>query len=245
MSGSYATNTVKEVTNVMTKIAFNATQICQADVTDNQNITITNSGNINIGSIVGKQIIITNIKCAQSDTVQNQINNDISETSSQIANAITQALSITPSESQANNVGTIITNLGTQISETFTQKCVLNLQNNQTLDIQNNAGANLVIGSIDFEQDVNNVIQCIQQDSAVNDLATQLKVAISQSATAKEDSLIGALVFILLILLVVVIVLISGGVKALTNWKFLLVLFIIILVYLFLAYKEKWWPFKK
>lgn len=245
MSSSYASNTVNDGVKISVNVLNEATQNCQTQVLEAQDISIEdNTGvTVDIGDINWSQVISLNDQCTQTSTTQNSISNSLEQTISQISKAVGQAFSIPGNSAQSENNTKLWTDIGTTITNTYNQKCKQLLINEQTVNIKDNTDSKVIIGNLNWDQSTDAMISCIQNDESVTSVKNKIVQNIEQKATAVIEGLLSGLFTIILIIIVIVGVIILGGGKALTDWRFILVLAIIIGLYLGLALWRKWWPF--
>ena len=245
MSSAYASNTVEDATNILIRVAVDATQNCQTQISQDQilNVVAKDGSTINLNDVTVTQIISTDMGCISTTTTQNNISNSLKQAVSQLSKAITQAFAITPSSSIAENVTKLLTNLSTEIQISFNQTCKNVIAQNQIVNIKAINGSKINAYDLNFNQTIDDVIDCVQNNTSVNSVKNQLIQQIEQKAEAIVQSILGPLFAILLIILIVIGFIIFGGVKSITNWKFILTITIIIVVYLGLAFALRWWPF--
>ena len=246
MSSAYSSNTVEDGVRISINVLNEATQQCQTQVLESLSLDITGNkgGSINIGDIDWSQVIDMNINCTQTSTSQSSIDNSLQQTISQVAKAVAQAFSIPGNSAQSQNNTDLWTEIGTSIKNVYNQKCKNLLETTGDVRIVNNTNEDVTFASLNFNQQIDGMVNCIQTDSTVSDVKNKIVQNIEQKAESIIESLLGPLFTILLIIIVVIGVILFGGVKAVTNWKFLIVIAIIITVYIILALTQKWWPFR-
>ena len=246
MSSAYSSNTVDDGVKIAINVLNEATQMCQTQVLESQDLSISDNrgGSVNIGEINWSEVINMDISCTQSSTSQNSIDNSLQQTISQIAKAVGQAFSLTGNSASSQNNTKLWTDIGVTIKNVYNQKCKDILETSQGVSIKNNVNEEVTIASLNFSEQIDGMTQCIQNDESVSNVKNQIKQNIEQKAESIIESLLGPLFAILLIIIVIIAVILFGGVKSLTNWKFILALAVIILIYLGLAAFLKWWPFK-
>ena len=246
MSSSYASNTVDDGVKITTDILNSATQNCQTQVLQSQDISIEgNKGvTINLGDINWSQVISLDQACTQTSTTQNSIDNSLKQTISQIAKAVGQAFSMPGNSAQSQNNTKLWTEIGTTIKNVYNQKCKALLTQQQTVSIRDNTNSRIIIGDLDWEQSTDAMQKCIQDDESVTDVKNKIVQNIEQKATSIIEGLLSGLFTIILIIIVIVGAILLGGEKAITDWRFILVIAIIIGIYFGLALWRKWWPFK-
>lgn len=245
MSSAYSSNTIDDAISVMVNVMTTATQKCQTQVFESQSLEFKDlkGVTIDIGTINFSEVVSMDIDCTQTDDVQNSIDASVQQTIDQIAKAIGQALSIPGNSATSKNVQKLLVDMGINIKNAFNTTCKNTLDTSQGFTIEDSSDSKFTIASITWDENIDANVQCIQKVQAVNDVKVSLQQQIEQKAESKIESILGPLFMIILIIVVIIAVLLIGGGKALTNPKFLIILFIIIGVYLGLAAWRKWWPF--
>lgn len=246
MSSSYASNTVNDGVEISVNVLNEATQNCQTQVLESQDIVIKDIKNstVNIGDINWSEVITLNDKCTQNSTTQTSISNSLEQTISQISKAVGQAFSIPGNTAQSSNNTKLWTDIGTTIQNVYNQKCKQLLIEQQTFILEDVTNSRIDIANINWSESTNAMIACVQTDESVTSVKNKIVQNIEQKATAVIESLLSGLFTIILIIIVIVGVIILGGGKALTDWRFILVIAGIIILYLGLALWRKWFPFK-
>jgi len=245
MGSAQSSNTVNETVKVMTQIANSSTQSCVYTFTSDQalNINASNGSDVTINSANFMDFASVDTNCIQSSQTQNQIENAIKAQISQLSTAINQSLDFNPGSTTAKNVTNLLEQLSTDVSNSYSQTCSQDFNANQSTNIQASDGSTVTVRFLNYSDTFESVQQCVLDDSSVTNTSNMITNVISQKAKAEVESLLGPLLFLLLIVLLVVVVIVLGGAKELTNWKFLLTLGIILIVYLVIASVRKWWPF--
>lgn len=245
MGSAQSSNTVNETVKVMTQISNSATQDCVFTFTSEQaaNIKATNGSTITINDLNFNEFASVDTCCIQNNQTQNDIQNAIDAQIKQLATAINQSLDFNPGSTSARDVTRLLETLSTDVTNAYTQTCSQNFTGNETANIQASDGSTITINYLNYSDAFESVQSCVLADASVTNTSNRITNVISQKAKAEVESLLGPLLFLLLIILLVVVVVVLGGVKELTNWKFLLTLAIIVIIYLVIASVRGWWPF--
>ena len=243
MGSTYSKNAVNAAINVISNVAISATNTCQTVYSQEQGFSVcANNSNVDIGNISFNEAIYTNIDCLNDPTVLTTINNDVSQTISQVATAISQAFQLPTGGTDAQNVANATVDIANSVVEAFNQTCNVTLTQNQNVSI---CGSNntVIVGDVNFNETIDSTVSCIQKVLSENGVTNKVSQAVSQTATAKVDSILGAILMILIIIVVMVILVMFGGFKEITNPVFLITVAVLIVVYLIIAYYFKIWPF--
>lgn len=252
MGGALASNIVDEATSVMTSVVTDTAQNCtttvnQLNVNEICNLNIDAAGNVVIiQNNIGQSNI--DVQCTQTNSVQNSINANLTESISQISKATQGALGI--GIASASNVTNLYTSLAIAIVNTFNQSCIGGTtQTNiaKTCKAKIDSGGTVTIDQTN-EEFATATLNCIQQNAAVNNVKATIATSISQAATATVEGILGPLMFLLIIVVIIVIAIFVGPELLLTNPNFikfcLILIVLLIVVYFIIAAVRKWWPFK-
>lgn len=243
MGAQLSSDTVNITGNVLAKTSVKTMQGCQLRLTQQQILDIENSRNITIRGNDFDQQAVFDKKCLETTASSNKVSANIKNSVNQIVKNINRAFELPNGGQQARTVSNIVNKIGSEIEEQFTQKCWSNLDQGQSVTLNNDK--NVAIIDNNFRQSISDTISCTMKNVNTNDLAAQLDNVISQKASNTTKSALGGL-----ILIIIVIIIIGGGMllmgeKALFNWKLWLVLILAVIVYLAFAYFAKLWPFHK
>jgi hypothetical protein len=248
MGVAFASNVVNESTEVLTTVVTNTAQACnitQDQVQKNKACKITTPGNLNVNQSNTENSFIS-ITCTQTNAVQNSISSSINETVQQVAKATQGALGI--GVAGAADLTNLYTELATTIVNSFNQGCAGGQEQSQDNTICKASGANVYVNQTNQEFE-SATVNCVQNNSAVNNVKNRVVTALSQAASATVEGILGPLIFILILVTIIVIAIFLGPELLLTNpnfWKIALVLIVIlILAYFIIAYFRKWYPFKQ
>lgn len=243
MGGDLSKDISNIVTKILAKVTISATNNCQIKVNSRNDITIDDSSNIIFEGNNFSDVFVVQQNCMNTSNTKNNITNNISNAVKQIATTIDRAFEIPKGSKKSETVSNIVTNIATEISESFTNNCsqIFNTSNTVTLNGDNS----IVFAYNNFSTTLDSVTECMIKSVDVNSFTNKLKNQISQTATTKVKSILGALIWI-----IIVIIIIGGGVfleggKALTSWKLWATVGGITIGYLVLAHFAELWPFNK
>lgn len=211
-------NIAKETTSVMIDVINEAYSNCASASVQSETQTI--SGNDGDTIIIGKTDFYETAseltQCESTADFSSSISTGIQEAAQQSAEDINSSLDPFGGDSEAVNVVDITTQLGTTITDTFEQSCTYATLQNQSQDVIDNLDSTIIIGCTTFDEELEVMNQCILQSSAVQDVQTQLEVAVGQAATTKANNiLIMIIVIVAIVFVVIVIVAAVGGFFAL------------------------------
>ena len=246
MGNTLAQNIVNENTNALVEVINSTTQNCQSNVNQSEFIKVcgNTAQNITIGGNFS-EVYQVSIACVQSASFQNTISQKLQETVQQLAKSISQSLDFNPGTTESNNVTNLVTNLATVIQNNYTQNCISNTTQNEGIAVCNNTVAGNITVAPTFSEFGTSTINCVQNSVAVNAVQQSFISSIEQTAEATVESFLGPLLFILIICLLIFCVFTFGGAKAFLNWKFLLLIVVLIAIFIAIAAWRGWWPFKR
>ena len=250
MGNTLAQNIVNDSVNVLVQVVNQTTQNCEIQGIQSQVIQVC--GNVGTGSgstlnAGGTQTEVFNVSiaCAQDAQFQNTISQSLQEQVTQLAKSISQSLDFNPGSTESNNVLNLTTNLATVIQNTYVQNCIANPVQQQGYGVCNNTNFGNIIVSPTQGEFFTGTLNCVQTSAAVNNVKQTFIQQISQTAEATVESFLGPLLFILIICLLIFCVFTFGGAKAFLNWKFLLLIVVLIAIFIAIAAWRGWWPFKR
>jgi hypothetical protein len=167
-------------------------------VTSIQQISIDGCSDVNLEDIKMRQIVSLDGNCASSNKVDTDISNNMDAAMQQQAESVSQAFQLTSAE--AENITNITQNLSTAVSTSFNQQCATVLDNTQNIACSNSTG--VFIKKVDFDQNIQATVACIQANEAVTKLTNELSTAVSQTASAKTEGLFSWLSNLIMLIIV-------------------------------------------
>lgn len=214
MGNSSSITSVTNFTRSVLSILNDSTQQSATFASDSQDLNLSdNTGKIVIGKIIWKEYATVDVAAAQnaaaSAKTQNQINQEIQA----MAKATNQALSLNPGSTKSKTILDNITNLATNITNAYTQQCVAQVVNTQSINAQNNSGT-MKVKLIKFTQFAKSTADCTQKSSSVTKASQQLSQSIKASSTSTVQFL-GDFGWIIALVLVAFFVMLGGGMSKL------------------------------
>lgn len=224
MGVNYSSNTATEAVSILNTVVNSSTTNCKVSTSEVQEFGFNylNGTTVDV-NINADQITFINTECFSTTSFNTSLTNSISQAATQLATAISQQFSL-PAFSEADNVVQITAQLANTIQNTFVNNCSQTLSEVQQYTV-NGANNSHIIGTLNFQQGLDDVNQCIFKNSAVNSLQNKLAQAVSQSATAKTANTIAGIIaaafgsFFLIVAVVFVLLAfgVIGGGKSVTS----------------------------
>jgi hypothetical protein len=159
---------------------------------------------------------------------------------SQMAESIMGAISLNPGSAEAKNITRTAIKLGTEIVNSFNQRCGSRLDTKQTVRVEGN---NNVIEFISFKQAAALIRNCVQTSSAVTTVANDIQAQIDQTAKAEKKGI--DLNFLVIIIVGIVLVFGAGGTKVVTSPAFIGGVVVLVGIWLGVAWATSRFPFQK
>lgn len=209
MGSSYSSNVAKSTISVMNKVINNAMNTCKTTIKQNQVANIHNNtgGTINL-NINWKQIAWLDMKCIASNTFSNTIDNQLSQEAKQVANAVVQQFSLFEFADASNYVEMTMQASNT-VKNTFNNSCITDVLQNQAFNYSDNNGTYLT-GTLNWTQTTQDVSQCIFKNQAINNIVNDMSQTVNQSATAKQENFLAAIISAILLVIIVVAIILFG-----------------------------------
>ena len=198
MGSDVSKNVVNSVSSISNSIVTNSFQDCSNTVTSIQQISLENCTDVNLEDIKMRQVVSLDGNCASSNKVDTDISNNMDAAMQQQAESVSQAFQLTSAE--AENITNITQNLSTAVSTSFNQQCATVLDNTQNIACSNSSG--VFIKKVDFDQNIQATVACIQANEAVTKLTNELSTAVSQTASAKTEGLFSWLSNLIMLIIV-------------------------------------------
>lgn len=216
MGNTISQNVVDDVLNVV-HTTVNKTMMTNSQaVSQVAGFHINAAGDVTVHDIKMHQDMKVMQTAALNAKTKATFHDDISQKMKQAAESVKQSLSLNPGSAIASNITSMMDNLTTDVSNSFS------MMNKQQLDQQAvgfvKSGGNVKMSYITIVQANETVMNTIMSSSAVQETMLKLAQAVSQSAKAKEKGMLSGILMILIVIL-------GGGVllgKKLLEPKFLL-----------------------
>lgn len=206
MGASVATAVADDVANISMNVVNTYNQQCNSSTVQNQILDISGCTNVIIDGINNKQKTVIAVKCLQSDATQTNIDTTVLQGAQQAAQAVTQNFGM-PSAGVANTIASQITDLAIKVSNTYISMCAVQIGQGQTLKCKDST--NIIISNVNQEQTTSQLSNCVLNATTVSAAKAALTQTVSQSAVAKEENALTALVIAAAIALVIVLVVVS------------------------------------
>ena len=241
MGNVTAKNTVNAVTQAMIDITNQ--QMTTSNVTETVANDVVISGNCSFkGNVVNQGTNFTvNETIMQSGSFQDQVSASISQQISQVAEAISQSLTLNPGSTTAQNIANAIVNSKTNLTNQYIESF------NTAFSAQNalTCTGGTVTGNV-FNQEITNqeIIDATNLADSTSGVTLQIQQAVSQSATAKQED---SMIFLMIIIVAIVIAIVGTGGTVVTNLtkpQFIATMapLAIGIGYLIFAYSASIWP---
>ena len=246
MGASISNNVAKDTQAIVASITNDFTQRCQQSTSNDQTIDLTKCKDVKIDEINLSNNVAISTKCVQNNSTQNQIKEAITSQLSQQAKSVTQALGL-PSVNVANNIIDASANVGEQVANAFSQTCVNDISSSQMFNCSESEG--VTIGVINFENNNQGLVDCVQKNTAVNNALLEYSRVIGQTAAATQaDNFATAAIFFLVILGVVAYIYVQSIKSEASKWIVIGIVIVVVLAliaYTFSAYENNRWPFQQ
>jgi len=203
MGSVQSTNIIDTRINAMISVLNSSTQECSPIVSSSQILSVSSN------RCPGKKIDIKNIKmtakhkmdvnCAAMATQSMDTKISIAQEAKQMAEAISQSLSLNPSSTDAKNIATLSLNLGATIHNISAQTIRPTINVLQKIELDDNC-SDINVTGIDLKSFSKIYAKAIKEDKQVNKAIIDLKQTVEQIAKAKQENALWALLFIFIIL---------------------------------------------
>jgi 3-dehydroquinate dehydratase len=214
MGATVSKNTVvdmnKIVNDVTTDVINTSVKSCMASQGSSQEQVI---GEIrgHVGTISQKSSMSLNMKCVQSSINESKMQNDIA---SKLTSKIQQEAKANPTLLNANaaiNTNVNFTDQITKISQHVTNENISNCITDITARQKQTIG--LISGSVDTlsqEIDLNTVIECLMNDSTVQDAIANLKTEVTNTTDQKAAAGMDQSTIIIIVIALVILAVVGG-----------------------------------
>jgi hypothetical protein len=234
--------------DIVNKTAMNCTQQDSSAMSiyfkqrhcGNQNIDIHNISMDSSGSF--------NVKCAQSNSSKNEIQQQVTNQLVNTAAAIVGSLGIGAAGAAAITNSAV--NVATSITNSYSLDCAMKVATTKGIYTDQDGGdncdsQNVTISYINFSDLTEGISQCVQKSENVNNAKQALINTIRNEATAKVEGIMGPILMIVLIIALAIGAGTYGGEKLLMSPVFMGSIFAVVLIYGGVAWLKKWFPFNK
>ncbi len=237
-------NYIDNLAETITRIIQENSQACQVSSTQVQQLAFSgNCSNITIKNVDFNQLSGVDFNCMQSAELNAKVASEMQVQLEQQAKSLLDGLNFNiASQVEAQNFITNHIRLVTEIMNRINQNCTVNAGQYQGISCTDQAH-DILVDNVSFNQLIKSVFNCAQEGELVADVQTDIKEFIKQAAIAENKGLSFGILWIILILAVIGVVIFL--LNKVTDPKFLLIVVpILFIVYLVLANRFNWWPFK-
>lgn len=204
MGSSHASNIIDNSISAMVKVDNNTEQKCAPTISSDQAINAISDGcpgsKIVIHDVKMASTAMMDVKCMQQAAQSGSADIQIAQAAKQMAESLTQALSLNPASSQAENIMRMSMNVGAAIKNNISQIISSAASMRQTITAE---GCDIEIYAIDMSTFGQTMAEAAQKTSQVAAAILALKQEADQIAKAKQASLMGPLIVILIIIALV------------------------------------------
>jgi len=219
MGGSHAKNVVDQHLSTMINVDQSSSQDCSPSTTIDQGIwaetPITGcpeGSSIEISGITFNATSTVSVACALKAIQDSSASATIDAKIKQMAEAVTQALSLNPAKAEAENISRLTAAIGTNIKQAIKQTS--NPSSAISQSIIEKKHCDTKIRDNTFNAASTMIVSSIMDSQSVSKAVADLKTAVDQSAKAKQESLFAILAIIAVI---VIVIFLGGGKKGLAG----------------------------
>lgn len=241
-SGNY----IKSLNEITTRVIQQNAQTCRVSASQIQSLIASGDCSIVIKNVDFSQLSGVDFTCLQQADLNAKILTQLKEQFDQMAKSLVSGIpfSIFNSQETTNwiNLHNVLAN---EIMNQITQQCIVDTGQYQGFTCS--GASSIYVENSTFSQIITSIFDCSQTSSTVAEVTNEIETFIKQVAISENKGLSFDLLFVALIIVAVVVVIVIMN-KAL-DWKFLAIglpvlAIIIFIVYLIIANKKNWWPFK-
>lgn len=239
-------NYLSNLTETITRIIQENAQTCQVNATQIQELVAQGDCKITLKNVDFNQLASVDFSCMQQADLNAKVASEMQIQLDQLAKSLVSGLDfhIFNHQDTQNFIDNHV-RLVTEIVNRLQQSCTVSAGQYQGFRCGN--GGEILVTDSSFGQVIRSIFDCAQQGETVADVKTDIKEYIKQAAISENKGLSFDLLFIAMIVIVVVVVIVVLN-KGL-DWKFLAIGLpvlgiIIFIIYLLIANKKNWWPFK-
>lgn len=217
MGSSHASNIIDNSISAMVDLSNTTSQKCAPVATSIQQIIADAGKNcpnstIYIHDIKMGSVARLEVKCAQEASQSAAADVQIQQAAKQMAESVTQALSLNPGSSDAQNIMRMSMNIGIAVKNNISQIIASAAASSQSIITHDYCNAEIAM--IDMSTFSTSLADAAQKTSQVATAVAALKQEAEQIAKAKQESLLGPLI----ILLIIVAIMFFGPGKALLKY---------------------------
>lgn len=200
MGQDEATNRVSITTNALLSVMNTAAQKCTNPLTQEQvnSIRVAGAGSVLRNSTIrAGQSVVANFSCIQdfenNQDVRQQLQNQIDQQTQSIIGSLNLSLK----SADAENISEIVSNLATEIQDSYTGTCASSVLQKQVNPIEVVDGGTIDNVIFDFDQSIRSMSECVQNTTNVQIAQQELENLLRQLAETQRkgifDEIFGAL----------------------------------------------------
>lgn len=236
-------NVVKETVAVSAKV-INESIVklgTRVSMSNNINIDCVINGNLNINQEIDMSISASALNQAMNSTTTQQA---IQEEITQLAKAVSQTLNLNPGSTEAHNVTNAVTKLSSVIINQTMTVCQKTIISSNNITVGGGKKCSLT-GNFNWNQRsfMSSYTNCVQNAVNSSNAGQQLKLAISQTAAAKQANSFAIFAMVLGVIAVAFVFSGKSVMKATSRWQFWAG--VGPLSYLGIAYATNLWPYPR
>jgi hypothetical protein len=241
MGGTEAKAAVNNTINVLTTVTNSISQDCFAPYNGSQSVNIYNSNDVQIKVINMSQAVSIDMECEGSVDSTTMVSEEMQQTIEQEAEALSKGFALNSADSET--VMNLVTNLATEITNTFQQKLDASVTSEQAVNIVDSSGVSL--GVIDMKFVYDSVVVGTMSFVASSSASTSLVQFLEEhsSATAKGMTL---LLILIIVAIVFCLFIVGVGAKVILTpafWFLVASIGVLVFGYMTVSYWPQWWPY--
>lgn len=189
-----------------------------------------------------------NVKCAQSNSSKNEIQQQVTNQLVNTTAAIIGSLGIGATGAAAITNSAV--NVVMSITNSYSLDCTMKVTTSKGIYTDQDSGdkcdsQNITISYINFSDLTEGISQCIQKNENVNNAKQALINTIQNEAMAKVKGVMGLILMIVLIIVIAISAGTYSGEKLLMSPVFMGSIFAVVLIYSSITWLKEWFPFNK
>jgi len=210
MGGATSTNISTQAVDSLMSVINESTATTRSVLNQSQllNAHAKNGSTIVIDQANLRQAAQINVAGYQQIVSSTNLDAKVREAAEQLAKTQTQMFSL--SSAQSKNISNAYINLGQQVVNAARSECSNITTQTGVVDLSAVDSSTVVVGTLNWEQTFNGIVNCVQKASNVSSAKAELDQALKQAGISKVESPFGSLAII--IIAIVLLVLIGGGI---------------------------------
>jgi hypothetical protein len=206
MGGSTSKNIIENSISGMVTVNNEVGQKCTPTVAVNQFLEIIAPrdcphSKIDVHDIDFETVTIIDVACAQKASQSAEADAAITQKAKQMAESLTQALSLNPASSEAVNIMRMSINVGIAVKNSIQQQIASAASVSQAIKMTGYCDVQLY--NVHFKAYTKSLAKAVQESDQVSKASLALQQTADQIAKAKQASLLGPLIIILIVIALV------------------------------------------